>query len=239
MILETLLVLAATAAIDEKEADDALDRFKQGIRNPSPTARATAVSELCRSPHEKTFKIAVGYLSSDVPEVRVAAAKGMAAFTDYKKIVCPMLLAALSSNAKEHDVRAAIFFAMGKLNDDMFLSEVVKAFRDDRVSVAKAALTAAADMRRKEHIDPMIELGKDIEKWLKNKQSGGYRDDKGQQGDESAVKARIEDLNKHLIKCLQSLTTEKWATFKEWEIWWGKRRATFEVPPPPPPPKKK
>jgi hypothetical protein len=122
---------------------------------------------------------------------------------------------------------------MGALNDDMFVSEVTKSFKDDRVKVAKAALSAAGAMRRKELIDPMIELGKDIEKWIKNKQSGGYRDDTGQQGDENAQKGRLEDLQKHLVKCLAQITGEKWATFKEWDIWWGRKRGSFEVPPPP------
>lgn len=231
MMLVALLAMAALGT-DDKEADEAVKRFRQSFANPSPTARATALLELGRVPHEKTLKTIIPFLSGDVPEVRAAAAKAMGSFADYKKLASPMLLAGLSSNAKEYDVKAAIFGSMGTLNDDMFLSEVVKGFKEDRVKVAKAALSAAGSMRRKELIDPMIDLGKDIEKWIKNKQSGGYRGDDGQQGDENQQKTRLEDLQKHLVKCLAQITGEKWGTFKEWEIWWGRRKATFEVPPP-------
>jgi len=230
MMLVALLAMAALGA-DDKEADEAVKRFRQSFANPSATARATAILELSKVPHEKTLKTIIPFLSGDVPEVRVAAAKGMGSYTDYKKLASPMLMAALSSNAKEFDVKAAIYASMGVLNDEMFISEVVKAFKEDRIKVAKAALSAAGSMRRKELIDPMIELGNDIEKWIKNKQSGGYRGDDGQQGDENQQKTRLEDLQKHLVKCLAEITGEKWGSFKEWNIWWGRKKATFEVPP--------
>ena len=232
MMLVALLAMAALGA-DDKEADEAVKRFRQASANPSPTARATAILELSRTPHEKTLKTIIPFLSGDVPEVRIAAAKGMAAYGDYKKLASPMLMAALSSNAKEYDVKAAIYGSMGALNDEMFINEIVKAFKEERVKVAKAALSAAGAMRRKELIDSMVDLGKDCDKWIKNKQSGGYRADDGQQGDENQQKQRLEDLQKHIVKCLAEVTGEKWGSFKEWEIWWGRKKATFEVPPPP------
>ena len=79
-------------------------------------------------------------------------------------------------------------------------------------------------------MDALIELQSDVQKWLKNKQSGPYRDEKGQPGDENACKTRLEDVQKTIIKAFQDITKEKWATANEWEIWWGKKKANFEVP---------
>jgi transcriptional regulator with GAF, ATPase, and Fis domain len=103
-------------------------------------------------------------------------------------------------------------------------------FREADVRVAKYAIACAGAMRQKESMDALLELQKDVQKWLKNKQAGPYRDDKGQQGDDNAIKTRHEDVQKTIIKAYQEITKEKWATAAEWEIWWGKKKATFEIP---------
>ena len=46
----------------------------------------------------------------------------------------------------------------------------------------------------------------------------------------NAIKGRHEDIQKTIIKAYQDITKEKWATAAEWEIWWGKKKATFEIP---------
>ena len=56
------------------------------------------------------------------------------------------------------------------------------------------------------------------------------RKDDGQQGDDNECKTRLETLQKAIIKSYQEITKEKWATANEWEIWWGKKKATFEIP---------
>ena len=226
-----LVLLLASVVGDEAAADEAIKRFKTGIRNPQPAARSAAVSELAREPHEKTAKHLIPLLMSDVPEVRESAAKGLAGFGDYKKMVVPALMGSLSGpNAKEAKVRAAIMATLGKLNDDLAVPTIYKAFKDDYATVAKAAILATVDLRRKEAIDQLIELLKECEKWVKNNQGGGYKDDDGKAGDENAQKGRVADLQKTVIKALGELTGEKWPTLQEWLLWWGKRKATFELP---------
>ncbi|HYF01193.1 MAG TPA: HEAT repeat domain-containing protein [Planctomycetota bacterium] len=225
------VLLCVVLAADDKEADAALVRFRQAYRSLQPAARAAAVSELSRVPHERTLKAIVPLLTTDAPEVRAAAAKGLGAFTEHKKFAVPMLLSALGPNQKEPMVRCAIYTGLGQLNDDLGYAEVVKAFRTDRADVAKAAIAAAGKMRRKEAVDALIELSKDIQDWIKKKQSGGYRDDKNQLGDEGQQKGRLEDIQKQVLASLQEITGEKWVSAQEWEIWWSRRKATFEVPP--------
>lgn len=226
-----LVILLAGLVPDEASADEAIKRFKAGMRNPQPVGRAAAVSELGREPHEKTAKHLIPLLMSDVPEVREAAAKALAGFGDYKKMVVPALMGSLAGpNAKEAKVRAAILTSLGKLNDELAVPTIYKAFKDDYATVAKAAIMATVDLRRKEAVDQLIDLLKDCEKWVKNNQGGGYKDDDGKAGDENAQKGRVSDLQKTVIKALGDQTGEKWPTLQEWLLWWGKRKATFEFP---------
>jgi HEAT repeat protein len=214
---------------DEASADEAIKRFKTAMRNQNATARVTAVSELSREKHEKTAKVLAGMLMSDVCEVRAAAATGLAGFTDYKKLVVPALMGSLGGpNQKEPKVRAAIMTALGKMNDDSAVPMIYQAFKDDYITVAKAAVSATVDLKRKEAIDQLIDLLKDCQKWTKSKQGGGYKDDQGKNGDEKAQTDRVADLQKTILKALQDMTTEKWPSADEWVLWWNKRKPTFE-----------
>jgi HEAT repeat protein len=224
-----ILLLAGLAAGDDKTADEAIKKFKTAMRNPNVANRQAAVSELAREKHEKTARVLCPLLMGDAVEVRVAAAQGLAGYGDYKKLVVPQLMGALGGpNQKEPKVRAAVLAALGKLNDDLAVPTIYQAFRDDYMMVAKAAVMATVDLKRKEAIDQLIELMKDCQKWAKQNQGGGYKDDDGKNGDENAQKARIADLQKTIMKALQDMTTEKWPSAEEWVLWWAKKKEKFE-----------
>jgi hypothetical protein len=139
-------------------------------------------------------------------------------------------MSALKANEKDLKVQEAIYGTLGKLQDPVAVPTVHGNFKEADVRVAKYAIACAGAMRQKESMDALLDLQKEIQKWLKNKQAGPYRDDKGQQGNDNDIKGRLEDLQKAIIKAFQEITKEKWATANEWEIWWGKKKATFEVP---------
>jgi len=226
-----ILVLLCQAAADDKATiDEAIKRFNKAFANPNASARATAVLELSKTPHDRTLRNLIPLLNADVSDVRAAAAKGLAEFGDWKKIVTPSLQGAMQSNAKDYKVQSAILETLGKMADPLALSTVHGNLKDPDTRVAKAAILACGTMRQKESMDVILDLEKDIQKWLKNQQSGPYRDEKGQQGDANACKARLEDLQKAIIKACQDITKERWATAKEWEIWWDKHKANFEIP---------
>jgi len=228
-MLNAMLALALLSQ-DDAAVKEALDRFKTGMKATSAVGQAAAITELCRTPHEKTLKQAAPFVMDGPKETRIAAAKGLGNFTDYKKLATPTLMNALSApaNAKEFDVLAAIYEGLGKLADPISLETVHKGFRSEQIKPAKAAIACAGTMRQKESMDVLIELLKECQKWLKNKQSGPYKDDKGQNGDDAAIKARVEDIQKEIIKAFQAITKEKWTTAQEWELWWTKHKATFE-----------
>ena len=229
-----LLILLSAVVQDDKAAEEAIERFKSTF-NKATTAdgRAGAVSELGRVPHEKTMKTLIPLAMGDpIPKVRAEAAKALGDFIDYKKAVTPVLIQvfAAPANTKELDVRCAAVTSLGKLKDPNAFDTIHRAFRDESAKVATAAITAAGNMRQKESMDPLLELLRDIAKWTKQKQSGGYRDDKGQLGDEGAYTGRLNGIQSTVLKAFQVITKEKWVTVQEWEIWWGRRKATWEVP---------
>lgn len=225
------IVALCLLAQDDAAVKEALERFKTGMKAQSAAGQAAAIAELAKTPHEKTFPKIAPFVMDGPKECKIAAAKGLGNFTDYKKLATPWLMNALSApgNAKEYDVQAAIFDGLAKLQDPMALPTVHAGFRNEQVKHAKGALACAGALRQKESMDVLIELMKDIEKWLKNKQGGPYKDEKGQGGDDAAKEGRLKDIQKEIIKAFQGITKEKWTTSQEWEIWWGKRRATFEV----------
>jgi len=227
-----MIVALGLLAQDDAAVKDALERFKVGMKAQTASGQAAAISELAKTPHEKTFAKIQGFLFEGPKECRIAAAKGLGNYTDYKKLATPALMNALNAgpNAKEYDVQAAIYEGLGKLADPLSFQTVHSGFRNEQVKVAKGALSCAGAMRQKESMDVLVELLKDIEKWLAKKQGGPYKDEKGQGGDDNAMKTRLEDIQKAVLKACQEITKEKWTTAKEWQIWWDKRKEKFEIP---------
>jgi len=225
--------LLSAWAGDDKEVEEAIHKFKKGMNNPSAPARATAVSELAGTKSEKTAGMLGNLLGADAEPVRKAAALGLAGFTDYKKIVTPMLLAGLNMNAKEPKVMEAIFQALGKLDDESALPTIYKYFEDKDSTVASAALLSAAEIRVVGTIDLVMDLMRKYEKIDSNTKSGGgggYGAPGVPGGGGSDPKQKLaKDVLPATIKAMQIITKEKWTTHKEWEIWCKKYQANFKI----------
>jgi HEAT repeat protein len=233
-MLTTLLLMAALAG-DDAAADEAIQRFKEGMKAPSGAARAAAVAELARTPHEKTFKLVAPIMTSgEASLVRAAAAKGLGGFADYKKLALPALQGALNAgpNAKDGDVQGAILESIGKLGDETVLPLVHKHCEDKDPKVAKAALQAASDIRRIASIDFIINLMKSLEKYTEeqNNGGGGYGNPVSLPGGgDDANRTRAREVIPACIKALKAITKEGWTTSKEWQIWWGKKKGSFKL----------
>ncbi len=225
--------LLSAWAGDDKEVEEAIHRFKKGMNNPSAPARATAVTELAATKTEKTAAMLGNLLGSDAEPVRKAAALGLGGFTDYKKIVTPMLLGGLNQNAKEPKVMEAIFQGLGKLDDETALPTIHKYFEDKDKDVASAALLSAAEIRTVGSLEPIMELMKKYEKINDSAKSGGgggygapgVPGGGGSDPKQALAKAVLPTT----IKAMQLITKEKWTTSKEWDIWWNKHKATFKI----------
>ena len=233
-MLSAILLLALTVG-DDKEADEAIERYKAAIKGAAAAGRASAVTELSKTPHEKTLTRLAGVLNGEEMPVRIAAAKGIGNYTDYKKKASGILTGALAGCTKDTaDLAAAILEGLGKLGDESALGTIHSRFDDKDAKIAKAALAAAGEIKKSSSIDAIIELMKKYEKATgvdakgkkKNTNDGGgsvgvpYA---GGGGDDPQVKLAQEVLPA-TIKALTAITKEKWTTSQEWIIWWGRHK---------------
>jgi hypothetical protein len=235
---KSLLILAITVSAfvpawagDEPSVDEALKKFKKEMSKPDPNARASAVTELAATKSEKTASALGGLLGQDQEPVRKAAAAGLGGFSDYKKKVVPILLAGLSVNGSEPKVMEAIFQALGKLDDDSALPTIHRYFEDKDSVTASAALMAAAEIRNISSIDVILDLMKRYEKIEANAKSGsgGYGLNIPGGNDKDPKVKLAKDVLPATVKAMQKISGDKWATAKEWEIWWSKHKATFKI----------
>lgn len=238
------LVLALfTFLPGDAESDAALKAFAKAYITPDANGRASAVTELSRTQTLVIMAKLGELLTADEPPVRISAAKGLGDFKEQKPKAAAVLMAALGADAKEFDVAAAILTALGTLADESALSVIHQHFsskepKDKDYLVPKAAIGAAGLARSKESIDPLIELMKELEKaegasgngknTSTSKGSSGVRGIPG--GGTSPQVARAKALIPTIVKAMQKITKEKWATAKEWEIWWDRHKGTFAVP---------
>ena len=225
------ILLLALVAGDDKAAEEAIERFKVSVKGAPTAARAAAATELSRTPHEKTLTRLAGLLGSEEMPVRIAAAKGLGGFTEYKKKATPVLTGALGGCTKETvDLAVAILEALGKLGDDSALSAIQGRFEDKDAKVAKAALASAGEIKKSTSIDPIIELMKKYEKVTgRDAKSRNNTNTSGVDlgipgGGDDPQKKLASDVLPATIKALATITGEKWTTSKEWIIWWGRHR---------------
>jgi len=234
-MFNVLLLLTLLGGQDDKAAEEAIDRFNKAFATDSEPERAAAVTELTKVPHLKTLNKVNPVLSSDKgPTVRIAAAKGLTAYTDLKKFASEALVKALQPNRKLPDVQVAIFESLGKLDEETSLITIHQYFAEDDAKVVKAAITAAQAIRSAKSIAPLIELIKKAEKFAKLKDDGsidlpntpgGFQVPSG----EDQNRKRAVEILPVAVKALQEITREKHTASKDWQAWWNQKQATFKV----------
>lgn len=232
MITVAMLAAALLGPQEDKDAADALSKFKGEMKNPSSVARAAALMELTRVPHPKTLNAILPYLHQDTAEVRKSAAAALGAFIDYKKTALPSLIGAIAPNQKEPVVVEALFASIGKLGDETSIPTVHKYCEDKDPKIAKAALGAVGQIRKLQSIDFIIELMKRLEKHLPDPGQGnnGGVDVVGVPGggdDPNRVRAR--EVVPACIATLKVITKEAYPSSKEWQIWWAKKKGSFTL----------
>src|SRR5579862_7532010 len=111
--LTMALVLALS---DDKEAEEAVEKFKSAMKSPDPAVRVAAVTELGQLQHERVMKVLASCLVTDLAFVRIAAAKSLGAFREKKPQAAALLADALAANSKEPDVQVALLSALTALH---------------------------------------------------------------------------------------------------------------------------
>lgn len=232
----TTLILALTlfAADDDAAVTAALETFKTGYKSRDAAVRASAVTELARTRHDKVTARLAQLLVVDEKEVRIAAAKGLGDIPENRKKPVAYLIAAAGPNAKEPAVMAAILDALGKLKEAPAAAEVERHFKAKPIPEGKAAVEAAAAIGSRSSVYPLIEALRWLEECAKeapalNNNNGGKVPDVGGGGGtiDQAARERERVLRPIVLKTLESLTKANRPGAKEWEEWWKSDGARF------------
>lgn len=201
-----MLAVLAAALLASQDADRAIKDFKDKIKSSSASERTYAVQNLSRVNDRKVVLALTPYLTSDLPAVRVAAARALGGMNEHKDLVVPALERALGgANAKFPEVRGAVLEAFGYLGDPMALRAVERAYDDREVSVVRSAVNATALIRNGASVSPLIDLLKRQEKRLRD---ASTRD---------AAEVLIPEVN----RALAQITRESFVQSTDWTKWWS------------------
>jgi HEAT repeat protein len=236
-----LAIVLALAPQDEAAAKAALETYKTATaKSKDPKAHADAVSELAKTPHEKVAAMLGSLLTTDDKDVRIAAAAGLATFTqpaELKSSAAKHLTQALTAgaNAKMIDVRVAIFAALGALQEESSANAVKSHFDDKDPKIACAAVSAAGQMKSKSLVEPLIQLLRDCEKTVNGGALPLPPPVKGkpapppppQKDLDREKKDRANAVMSAAGAALGALTGQSFKSSDEWERWWIKNRSTF------------
>lgn len=232
-----LLALAASFGIqDDKAAEEAIDAFKTAIKSPSEADRVTAVNELAKVHHLKTLGRLSGMLTTDGPTVRIAAAKGISGFAELRKQAMSALVGAMTANSKETTVHAALYEALGKLDEPASLPTIHRGFEEKETVVAKAAVQASGTVGNAASIEPLIALLTKQEKIQKS--PGGSVDYTAPTPGGGSVTVRSSDdtpakraaeLIPAINKALNEITRESNGSAETWSAWWAKNKGSFKT----------
>jgi HEAT repeat protein len=221
------LLLALLSQADDAAAQQALEQFRSAYARPDASTRGAAVTDLAGTRHDLVLRKLAVLLLTDEKEVRVAAARGLAAFDGHKKRAAAALAGALDPNTKLPDVLTAILQALGTLKEEAALPSILKFLRRRETAVASEAVAAVEAIHSmKSSMEPLIQALRDFEKTVKMAEkdgaggAGGLIPTPG--GGEELQHART--LRARILKTFQKWTGEKWPTAGEWEIWWDRQK---------------
>jgi len=230
------ILLALALALGDPDAE-ALDKFKTDYKVKDIAARASAVEELSKTASPKVCARLGALLAADGPEVRVAAAKGLALQQADKKHAVPFLLNGAAANAKDPVVLTAIVASLGAFREEAAAPEVNRQLHADNADLAKAAVEAAAKIKSATSFDPLIKELKDCEEILKprdaNSTGANFGNKLTRMGTDSALNAkeireRATGLKPEIIKALREMAKVACQDSKDWEDWWKEHRGTWK-----------
>ena len=226
-----LLVLALAAGDPDAEA---LDKFKTDYKAKDIAARAAAVEELAKTSSARICSRLGGILLADGPEVRIAAAKGIALQQDHRKQAIPALLNGAAANAKEPLVLVAILTSLGTFREEAAAAEINRQVRSPNLDIARAAVEAAGKVKSATSFDVLIKEMKDCDDALKPRDAAGAPSFGGEvtrMGTDNArgeVRDRAAKLKPDLIKALRDMSKVSCQDTKDWEEWWKENRGKWK-----------
>lgn len=227
------LLLALALAVGDPDAE-ALEKFKNDYKAKDIAARAAAVEELSKTASPKVTLRLGALLGADGPEVRVAAAKGLALQHDDKKHAIPFLINGAAANAKDNLVLTAIVTSLGSFREEVAAGEVNRLVHSPNLDVARAAVEAAGKIQSATSFDVLIKEMKDCDDVLKPRDQGGapsFGNDVTRMGTDDArgaVRERASKLKPDIVKALREMSRVTCQDTKDWEVWWAENRGKWK-----------
>ncbi len=232
-------------AQDEAALKQALRSFQDDYYRAGAKVdeKIAAVVELSRFRTPLIVKTVSPLLLRDAVQVRVVVARELAKFQGVDGADGALLGALRSrSNAtpKAAQVRIMALRGLGELKARGAAADVDVLISDKEVWVAKAAVDAAGRIRVRSSVAPLVAALRRIEG-----PSGANRlplNPLEEELPELTVKNILREeilkqkpeverelLKEPILAALKSITQQAFATAKDWEAWWAKNKATFQV----------
>jgi hypothetical protein len=222
----TAAILFALAASDDKEAEDAISKFKLEVRSPEPSLRVEAVRELAKVQHDKVIRVLGNVLATGDRAVQVAAAKALGGFKDRKPKAVLVLAEAASLNPRDPELAIAILSALRDLRDKTALATAYRFLEDKDGKIAEAAIGITEVIKSRDSVEPLIKLMKRLIGAGDGVSSG---DGSFDAPPDPRLQERARLLNLSAEKALKAITGESFSGPREWEGWWKRNGAAFKV----------
>jgi len=211
---------------EDKETEEAIQKFKAAMKSPELSARVGAVNELGRLENVRVMKALAACLPADDKQVRIAAAKVLGGYREKKPQAVALLAEGLEANAKEPDVQAEILSAMKSLHEEAALASAYRHLDEKSEKVAEAAIGVTGAVHSRNSIDPLIKL---MKKLLTSGEGISSGDGSFDVPADEALREPARKLEAAAAKALQAITGEKWSSAQEWAAWWKANSGTFKV----------
>lgn len=224
MVAIAMMVLLTVT--DDKETEEALQKFKAAMKSPELSARVGAVNEVARLQNVRIMRALAACLGTDDKQVRIAAAKALGGFQEKKPQAVALLAEGLEANAKEPDIQAEILSAMTTLHEEAALASAYRHLDEKNEKVAEAAIGVTGAVHSRNSIDPLIKL---MKKLLTAGDGVSSGDGSFDVPADEALRERARKLEAAAARALQSITGEKYSTAQEWAAWWKTNSGTFKV----------
>jgi HEAT repeat protein len=233
-------------ARDDAALKQALKRFNDDYYRAGAKLdeKIAAVVELAKFRSPLAAKALASLLTRDALQVRLVAARELAKFQGVDG-ADGALLGALRSKAnggqKMTQVRIMALRGLGELKTKDAAADVDRLVEDKEIWVAKAAVDAAGKIRVRTSVAPLIAALRRIEgpsgmNALPSNPLEAELSESNLQGIlkeevlQTKPKTERELLKDPIRAALKSITQQDFAAVKEWEAWWAKSKATFQVP---------
>lgn len=241
----TLAFAFPLLAQEDAALKQAVKKFESDIsRSGAKTdEKVAAVVELAKFRNPSIAKTLAPLLSRDCLEVRVVVARELAKFQGVEA-AADALLSGLRSRpnaaAKMTQVRIMAIRGLGELKSKAAAADVDRLIEDKEIWVAKAAIDAAGKIRVKSSVLALIVALRRIDgpAGMTALPANPLEAELSETNLQSILKEEVlqtkpkterELLKEPLHAALKSITQQAFATAKEWEGWWSKNKATFQV----------